>query len=99
MSVEKALFRDEELDSSLAVKPIRIIGDEEYVPFQNESLDLVISNMSLHWVNDLPGTFAQVRRSLKPDGMFLGALLGENTLMELRYIIFDWHSIEDSIGD
>lgn len=60
------------------------VADEEWLPFAEESLDLVISNLSLHWVNDLPGTLIQINRSLKPDGLFLGALLGGDTLMELR---------------
>lgn len=49
-----------------------------------ESLDLVLSVLALHLVNDLPGVMAQVRRALKPDGLFLAALLGGDTLTELR---------------
>jgi len=78
------LFRDKDLDSELEIKPTRIIGDEEFIPFANGSLDLVVSNLSLHWVNDLPATFSQVRNCLKPDGLFLGAIFGEGTLKELR---------------
>lgn len=58
--------------------------DEEYLPFAPGSLDLIVSNLSLHWVNDLPGLFIQVRRALKPDGLFLAAMLGRDTLWELR---------------
>lgn len=46
--------------------------------------DLIISLMSLHWANDLPGALSQIRRALKPDGLFIGALLGAGTLKELR---------------
>jgi SAM-dependent methyltransferase len=60
------------------------VADEEWLPFAEESLDLVVSNMSLHWVNDLPGALIQINRALKPDGLFLGALLGGDTLIELR---------------
>lgn len=60
------------------------VADEEWLPFAEESLDLVVSNLSLHWVNDLPGALVQINRALKPDGLFLGALLGGDTLMELR---------------
>lgn len=49
-----------------------------------ESLDLALSVLALHLVNDLPGVMAQVRRALKPDGLFLVALLGGDTLTELR---------------
>ena len=44
----------------------------------------MLSCLSLHWVNDLPGTLVQVRRALKPDGLFLAAMLGGETLKELR---------------
>lgn len=77
-------MRDVEEDSKYRLKPIRIQGDEEFLPFQDNSLDLVISNLSLHWVNDLPSTFAQIHRCLKNDGVFLASLFGENTLQELR---------------
>ena len=58
--------------------------DEEALPFAEGCLDLVTSSLALHWVNDLPGTFVQVRRILKPDGLFLGALFGGETLCELK---------------
>ena len=61
-----------------------VIADEEALPFADASLDLVVSALSLHFVNDLPGTLIQIRRALKPDGLFLGALLGGDTLTELR---------------
>lgn len=59
-------------------------ADEEWLPFAEESFDLVLTNLSLHWVNDLPGALIQINRSLKPDGLLLGALLGGETLKELR---------------
>jgi SAM-dependent methyltransferase len=62
----------------------QIVADEEALPFSDASLDLVVSALSLHFVNDLPGTLIQVRRALKPDGLFLAALLGGETLTELR---------------
>lgn len=58
--------------------------DEEALPFAEESFDLVVSALSLHAVNDLPGTLAQIRKALKPDGLFLAALFGGATLSELR---------------
>lgn len=62
----------------------RILGDEEWLPFQAGSIDLVVSGLALHYVNDLPGTLIQIRRALKPDGLMLAALLGGRTLHELR---------------
>lgn len=59
-------------------------ADEEYLPFTPQSLDLIVAPLTLHWVNDLPGSFIQIRRSLKPDGLFLGAMFGGDTLTELR---------------
>jgi SAM-dependent methyltransferase len=61
-----------------------VCADEEALPFANGAFDLVVSNLSLHWVNDLPGTLAQILRTLKPDGLFLACLLGGATLNELR---------------
>ena len=61
--------------------------DEEALPFAAGSLDLVASCLSLHWVNDLPGTFLQIRQVLKPDGLFLAAMLGGTTLVELREVM------------
>lgn len=61
-----------------------IAADEEALPFADGSLDLIVSALALQWVNDLPGTLAQIRRALKPDGLFLAALLGGETLTELR---------------
>ena len=62
----------------------RVVADEEALPFADASLDLVVSTLALQSVNDLPGTLVQVRRALKPDGYFLAALLGGETLTELR---------------
>jgi SAM-dependent methyltransferase len=61
-----------------------VVADEEALPFADGSLDLVVSALALQFVNDLPGTLIQVRRALKPDGLFLAALLGGDTLTELR---------------
>ena len=63
----------------------------EAVPFRDEivsapagTLDLAVSALALHFVNDLPGALVQIRRSLKPDGLLLAALIGGDTLTELR---------------
>jgi len=61
-----------------------VVVDEEVLPFADGSLDLVVSALALQFVNDLPGTLIQIRRALKPDGLFLAALLGGETLSELR---------------
>jgi SAM-dependent methyltransferase len=61
-----------------------VAADEEALPFRDASLDLVVSALALHYVNDLPGALIQIRRALKPDGLFLAAMLGGDTLTELR---------------
>jgi len=62
----------------------QIVADEEALPFREGSLDLVVSALALQLVNDLPGALIQIRRALRPDGLFLAALLGGETLTELR---------------
>ncbi len=62
-----------------------VVADEEALPFAADTLDLAVSGLSLQAVNDLPGVLAQIRRALKPDGLFLAALLGGDTLIELRH--------------
>lgn len=63
---------------------LAVAGDEEWLPFAPGSFDLVVANLSLHWVNDLPGALVQIRRALRPDGLFLASLPGLPTLQELR---------------
>ncbi|NNE23709.1 MAG: methyltransferase domain-containing protein [Rhizobiales bacterium] len=62
-----------------------ILCDDEALPFAENSLDCVISLLSLHHANDLPGALIQISRALKPDGLFMAALFGGTTLNELRH--------------
>lgn len=61
-----------------------VVADEEALPLKPAGADLIVSLLSLHLTNDTPGTLLQIRRALRPDGLFLGAMAGENTLAELR---------------
>jgi SAM-dependent methyltransferase len=61
-----------------------VAADEEALPFAPQSFDLVISLLSLHWVNDLPGALLQMRHVLKPDGLLLASIIGGESLKELR---------------
>jgi SAM-dependent methyltransferase len=63
---------------------LAVAADEEALPFRDGALDLVVSALALQFVNDLPGTLIQIRRALKPDGLLLAALIGGETLSELR---------------
>ncbi|KAI8851851.1 S-adenosyl-L-methionine-dependent methyltransferase [Chytridium lagenaria] len=71
-----------QIDSAVTTE--RIVADEEYLPFEENTFDCAVSSMSMHWVNDLPGTLIQIRRSLKPDAPFVGSIIGGDTLYELR---------------
>ena len=61
-----------------------LVLDEEALPIRPGSIDLTVSALTLHFTNDLPGALTQIRQVLKPDGLFLGVLLGGATLNELR---------------
>lgn len=61
-----------------------LAADEEALPFADGSFDLIVSNLTLHWVNDLPGALIQIRRALAPDGLFLATLWGFGTLSPVR---------------
>ncbi len=71
------------IDAQAAAPGAEALGLEE------GSTDLIVSLMTLHWANDLPGALSQIRRALKPDGLFLGTLLGAATLKELRSVLTD----------
>lgn len=66
---------------------VDVIADEEFLPVAPQSQDLIVSPLSLHSVNDLPGTLIQVKHALKADGLFMGAILGGETLYQLREAI------------
>jgi SAM-dependent methyltransferase len=62
----------------------RLVLDEERLPFASGRVDLIVSTLGLHWANDVVGALIQIRRALRPDGLFIGAFLGGATLTELR---------------
>lgn len=66
------------------VDGLRVVVDDEALPFGAACFDLVIACCNLHVVNDLPGTLVQIHHMLKPDGLFLAAMPGGRTLHELR---------------
>jgi NADH dehydrogenase [ubiquinone] 1 alpha subcomplex assembly factor 5 len=74
-------------DAAASVEIERRIVDEENLPFEENSLDCIVSIGALHWTNDLPGALVQIQRALKPDGVFIGALHGGDTLFELRCVL------------
>ena len=66
-----------------------LVGDLEHLPFATASIDLAASLLALQGVNDLPGALIQIRRALRPDGLFIGCLLGGRTLTELRQVLLE----------
>ncbi|KAJ8139606.1 hypothetical protein OY671_007183 [Metschnikowia pulcherrima] len=89
-SSRELLFRDADLslDRDFPGKITRVVADEEAFDApelaESEQFDTVISNLSLHWINDLPQALANINRVLKPDGLFMGTIFGGDTLYELR---------------
>ena len=92
-AVRRALAESGRVGGFVAVEPAahrleadfpRVAGDEEALPFADASLDLIVSGLSLQFVNDLPGALVQIRRALKPNGLLLAALIGGESLTELR---------------
>lgn len=81
-----------ESDLSVGLLPAEgqnVVADEEFLPFAPGSADLVLSNLNLHWINDLPGALIQIKRTLRPDGLFLAAMFGGDTLCELRHALIE----------
>jgi len=68
----------------IAGERLAVVADEETLPFRDGSIDLAVSALALQFVNDLPGTLIQIRRALKPDGLLLAAMVGGESLAELR---------------
>lgn len=88
-SSEEMLYRDKDLEFNKRFpgELVRIVADEETMDhpvFEPNSFDAVISNLSLHWINDLPQVLKNINTVLKPDGLFMGTLFGGDTLYELR---------------
>ncbi|KAK4238445.1 S-adenosyl-L-methionine-dependent methyltransferase [Achaetomium macrosporum] len=79
------LYRDADLPFNSQLNMTRhVLTDDESLPFEPSSFDMVLSSLSLHWINDLPGVLSQINSVLKPDSPFIGAMLGGDTLFELR---------------
>jgi SAM-dependent methyltransferase len=74
---------------------IRVAADPDLLPFRDGSFDLVASILELHWAGDLPGALVQIRRILKPGGLFLAAMLGGSTLVELRTALIEAELVEE----
>ena len=88
-SVEAVIYAESAYAlASLCPRP-SLVCDEDLLPFKEPSLNLVVSGLALHRVNDLPGALIQIRRALRPDGLFMAALLGAGALTELRQVLIE----------
>lgn len=70
----------------------KLAAEADALPFAPRSFDLVLSNLALHWTNDLPGALLQLRLALKPDGLLLAAILAGETLHRLRAALIEAES-------
>ena len=82
--IEKLVHADTTLAFARLAPAPAVVAEAEALPFAGESFDLVLSNLDLHWISDLPGALLQLRQVLKPDGLLLATLFAGGTLAELR---------------
>lgn len=92
--VERVIYSEQSAEMLARTDGCRFVCANDQLPVRHQTIDLAISNLSLHWVNDLPGLLIQVRQALKPDGLFLAAMFGGETLHELRHCLM---TAEDEI--
>ncbi|KAJ4304822.1 hypothetical protein N0V90_000350 [Kalmusia sp. IMI 367209] len=84
-SSETLLFRDADLPFNKELDIAReVLSTSETLPYEANTFDAVLSSLSMHWINDLPGVLAQVNNILKPDSPFIGVMMGGDSLFELR---------------
>ncbi|KAI0442856.1 S-adenosyl-L-methionine-dependent methyltransferase [Xylaria telfairii] len=84
-SSESMLYRDADHEFNKQINMTReVLANEETLPYDANTFDLVLSSLSMHWINDLPGVLTQINNILKPDCAFIGAMFGGDTLYELR---------------
>ncbi|MBV8506208.1 MAG: methyltransferase domain-containing protein [Alphaproteobacteria bacterium] len=93
--IEGAVAADPSFGFLTQLSGMRVAADPDFVPFREGSFDLAVSALALHWAGDLPGALVQIRRILKPDGLFLAAMLGGATLVELRTALIEAELIEE----
>ncbi len=93
--IERVVGADPSSGFLAQLNGMRVAADPDLLPFGDSSFDLVASILELHWAGDLPGALVQIRRILKPGGLFLAAMLGGSTLAELRTALIEAESVEE----
>ena len=91
-SVGAMVYADSTFELAALCPPPALVCDEDLLPFKDSSFNLVVSGLSLHRVNDIPGALIQIRRALCPDGLFIAAALGARSLTELRHALLEAES-------
>ena len=74
---------------SKVIVDVDLKADDEFLPFKNESFDLIVSNLNLHYTNQVPQFLIQVRELLKPGGTFIASFFGEENLSELAKVLYE----------
>ena len=92
MDASHAMLRHNVQKKSLFAKQTFLQGDARSIPLKDGSVDLVIANMLLPWIDDLPACLAEISRVTRKDGLFAFATLGPDSLSELRTA---WRSIDE----
>lgn len=88
-SVGEVIYAESAFELAALCPAPALVCDEDLLPFRDASLNLIVSGLALHRVNDLPGALIQIRRALSPDGLFMAALLGARSLLELREALIE----------
>lgn len=88
-SVGETIYGESVVELAALCPRPALVCDEDLLPFSDGSLNLIVSGLALHRVNDLPGALIQIRRALAPDGLFMAAVLGGRALIELRQTLLE----------
>lgn len=88
-SVDEMVYAESVVELAALCPRPALVCDEDLLPVRDASLNLVVSGLALHRVNDLPGALIQIRRALAPDGLFMAAVLGGRALIELRQALLE----------
>jgi NADH dehydrogenase [ubiquinone] 1 alpha subcomplex assembly factor 5 len=96
--MERVVAADPSVGFLTHLNGMRVAADPALIPFRDRSFDLALSALALHWAGDLPGSLVQIRRVLRAGGLFLAAMFGGSTLVELRTAFIEAELIEEGGG-
>jgi NADH dehydrogenase [ubiquinone] 1 alpha subcomplex assembly factor 5 len=93
--IKQVVAADPSLTFLARLDGMRVAADPDLIPFRDGSFDLAVSALALHWAGDFPGALVQLRRVLRPGGLFLGAMFGGSILIELRNALLEAELMEE----